>query len=104
MFLRAQEEDCSLSFQYVLNDGDPHNSIWCAPATPPPGQIDFMSAASKVESVLLTPAVVSPCVSPRPQKRTPAGCDVACPDAGPVMCASRFPTGSGMGVFRCRSL
>ena len=30
MFLRAQEEDCSLSFQYVLNDGDPHNSIWCA--------------------------------------------------------------------------
>ena len=32
MFLRGQEEETSLSFQYVLNDGDPHNSIWCAPS------------------------------------------------------------------------
>lgn len=28
MFLRRQEEETSLSFQYVLNDGGAHNSIW----------------------------------------------------------------------------
>jgi len=31
-FLQKLEQEGQLSFKYVLNDGHPDNSVWCAPA------------------------------------------------------------------------
>jgi len=31
-FLQKLEGEGQLSFKYVLNDGHPDNSVWCAPA------------------------------------------------------------------------
>ena len=30
-YLQKQEEEGELSFEYVRNNGETHNSIWCAP-------------------------------------------------------------------------